>query len=169
MREHILRTAERLTVERGDVPSLNVLAAAAGVSKGGLTHHFPSRAALVDGLVRDALESVDEVMTDAAARGDVAETWIRVAIPSARQAEMFRVLTTAHRALAADSAVLVEASQAIARWEALIADEVGDRMHARVIRLVGDGLMFNAIAGLEDPALTEVDALITAMIGPSRA
>lgn len=151
MRELLLAKTRELTLARGTIPSLNDVAAAAGVSKGGLIHHFPTRAALVDGLARDALEQIDRAMVEAAASGDAAAAWLRLSVPAGDDLELFRAMAVAHRALEAPGATTIAAAgEATSRWERLIADEVGDPVLARVIRLVGDGLAMNAIAGLAD-------------------
>lgn len=50
-RQAILEAAERLYTEQGNGVSIAAVAAAAGISKGGLFHHFPTREALEVGLV----------------------------------------------------------------------------------------------------------------------
>lgn len=58
----ILETAERLFVERGTGVSLAVIATEAGLAKGGLMHHFPSREALIAAVIEYGCEQVwDEV------------------------------------------------------------------------------------------------------------
>ena len=128
MQARILDEARRLTLERGVVPSLNAVAEAAGVSKGGLIHHFPTRAALVDGLARQALDEIDRAMVAAAEVGGAASAWLRLSVPSGDGLELFRAMAVAHRALEAPGAdTVLAAAEATARWEALIAKEVGDR------------------------------------------
>ncbi|GAA0937789.1 TetR/AcrR family transcriptional regulator [Actinocorallia libanotica] len=61
-RRAILDTAERVFTERGAQVSLGDIAAAAGVTKGGLMHHFPSREALVQAVYRNSAHRMwDEV------------------------------------------------------------------------------------------------------------
>ena len=149
MRLRLLAEARRITVAQGSIPSLNVLAAAAGVSKGGLVHHFPTRAALVDGLARAAIDEVDRVMTAAAADKTASVTWLRLALPDAAETELFRALASAYQSIEDDrTGTLTAAVEAARRWEALIAAEVGDAVTARVIRLIGDGITFNALIGV---------------------
>lgn len=168
-KDRVLTAARELTMKIGTVPSLNAVAAAAGVSKGGLVHHFPSRSALVAGLALSALAEVDAAMGTAAARGCAAATWLRVSVPVGSDVRLFRALAVAHRAVEAPGdAVAAAAEAAIARWEALIAAEVGDAQRARVIRLVGDGLAANVIAGIERPPTdAQLDALLAALGVPA--
>jgi len=58
-RRVVLDAAARLVAERGSGISLDVVAQAAGVSKGGLLHHFRSREALFAGLVEEWLSRFD--------------------------------------------------------------------------------------------------------------
>ncbi|PNY80276.1 TetR/AcrR family transcriptional regulator [Deinococcus koreensis] len=51
----LLQAAAEAVLELGPTFSLDAVARAAGVSKGGLLHHFPSREALVTALTRDLL------------------------------------------------------------------------------------------------------------------
>lgn len=147
-RQRLLDVAWELTVAEGGVPSLNGLATAAGVSKGGLVHHFPTRAALVDGLARAAMAEVDAVMAAAAAAGTASVTWLRLASPQPVEADLFRALAAAYQSIEDDRAgTLTAAAEAVSRWEALIAAEVGDASTARAIRLLGDGITFNALVG----------------------
>jgi AcrR family transcriptional regulator len=53
-RSAVLSAAARAMVEKGTGVSLAYIAAAAGVSKGGLLHHFATREALLVALVQDA-------------------------------------------------------------------------------------------------------------------
>lgn len=163
----ILDAARQLTLDRGVVPSLNETASRAGVSKGGLLHHFPSRAALVRGLAVAALEQIDTVMIAASMENRAAETWLRISAPAGDDVALFRALAIAHRAadMPGDD-VAVASRESIARWEAMIQNETGDPNRARVIRLVGDGLAANVLAGIETaPSTEELDALIDALLG----
>lgn len=168
LRDRILGAARALTLDRGVVPSLNDVAAAAGVSKGGLVHHFPSRAALVAGLARVALDEIDAAMVEAADRGRAVDTWLRLSVPGDDDVALFRAMAIAHRSVEAPGDdVALAAAAALERWEAMIRHEVGDPSLARVIRLLGDGIAANVVAGIERPPTTaELDALLAAVMPP---
>ncbi|MDO5500936.1 MAG: TetR/AcrR family transcriptional regulator [Propionibacteriaceae bacterium] len=164
MRGEVLDVARRLTLETGAVPSLNAIVAAAGVSKGGMTHHFPTRAALVAGLARMALEEVDEEMSRAAIRGDATRTWLRLSMPQAVERALMQALVVELRTEdPVITVLLADARDAVIRWERTIEAEVGDPVQARVIRLVGDALVANAVAGIESepPSVDELQAFLT--------
>jgi AcrR family transcriptional regulator len=165
-RSRMLAEARRLTLEQGAIPSLNAVAAAAEVSKGGLVHHFPSRAALVEGLAGAALEEVDEAMRAAAALGKAAETWLRISVPGGDDVQLFRALAIAHYAVESPGdPVAASAREAVRRWEEMIARELGDAGRAHVVRLVGDGLAANLIAGIEPAPTPERLEMLIATLG----
>ena len=169
MRHRLLQEARRLTLADASVPSLNTLAVAAGVSKGGLVHHFPTRAALVDGLARAAIAEVDDVMSAAAAAGTASVTWLRLAAPQPDDVDLFRALAAAYQSIDDDgTGTLTAAAEAATRWEALIAAEVGDALTARVIRLLGDGITFNALVGIP-ASIDDVAEMIDRVTRPSRS
>lgn len=60
VRRQLLDQAARLSVEEGLASiSLQDVAAAAGVTKGGLLHHFPSKQVLVEAMFTDFLAALD--------------------------------------------------------------------------------------------------------------
>src|SRR5918995_7239284 len=78
LRDRVLDALQRLVLAGDPTPTLDAVAAAAGVSKGGLLHHFPDRQALAHGLVHRALAETDATMATAAERGTAAATWLRL-------------------------------------------------------------------------------------------
>ncbi|MGA6204310.1 TetR family transcriptional regulator [Nocardia testacea] len=54
----VLEAAERMFAERGARVSLSDIATAAGVTKGGLMHHFPNRGALLAGVTEHLIAKV---------------------------------------------------------------------------------------------------------------
>lgn len=153
LRDQLVAEARRLTTETGSVPSMDRVARAAHVSKGGLVHHFPSRAALIAALADDAIAEIDARMRTAAEHGRAAAAWLELALPSEEDVHLFFALGAEYRTLGEDGAAIVNrASAATARWQGLIAEEVADPDLALVIRLVGDGLTFNALIGEDQTA-----------------
>ena len=66
VRQLLLGVAAGLCIERGASGlTLDAVAAAAGVSKGGLLHHFPSKAALLEGLLDDLIDRLDAAIHQA--------------------------------------------------------------------------------------------------------
>lgn len=84
VRRAILDCANRIIAERGTAElSIQAVADAAGVSKGGVFHHFPNRQALILAMLQDLLdqsdEQIDTLMTaDPVAYGRFTRAYIRM-------------------------------------------------------------------------------------------
>ncbi|MDI7860714.1 TetR/AcrR family transcriptional regulator [Rhizobiaceae bacterium n13] len=83
VRQQLLEVAARLTKEQG-LPSvtLDAVSRAAGVSKGGLLHHFPSKMALLEGLFDDLIGHFDaaideELRQDAEPHGRFSRAYLK--------------------------------------------------------------------------------------------
>ncbi len=66
VRQQLLQVAARLAYDHGlGNITLDAVSQAAGVSKGGLLHHFPNKMALLNGLFDDMTEKFDTAIADA--------------------------------------------------------------------------------------------------------
>ncbi|KQR45676.1 hypothetical protein ASF82_07975 [Frigoribacterium sp. Leaf164] len=144
----MLDAFEYLVTTSGErTATFDAVAAEAGVSKGGLLYHFPSREALVDGLVErlEALIDADVTAMTSAADGAV-DYFIRTSSPDAvADDDPFDRCITAVTNLASSGRWprAVEALSAMQRrWYDVVLDEVGDPVVARLVCLVADGLWF---------------------------
>ncbi|GAA4912550.1 TetR/AcrR family transcriptional regulator [Streptomonospora salina] len=154
-RDRILDALEGVLIEQGpSAATLESVADAAGVSKGGLLYHFPTKGAMTTGLVRRLAARAEEEF--AAARRSpegVARFFLRTSLPgTAEEAELYWSVIAALRS---KEGVPAEAAELIGRmfeqWSRLLHEELGDPVLAETIRLVGDGLYLSAIAGLPQP------------------
>lgn len=158
-RERILDAVQDLTLANGRLPSILDVAAHVGLTKQGVLHYFPTRAALDAAVVLRAMTRVDAAMTRAATGGgSPVATYLRLSSPDDGDRAAVVVLTAAFRR--EGGGVPPEVQQAVVRWEALIADEVGDAVRAEVVRLVGDGLFSEALLAGGPPDTERVDRLI---------
>ena len=147
-RKTILEHAGRLSVSLGEVPSLNALAKAAGISKGGLMHHFPSRDALLTAMVADGIDEVDQALNGASGGIHTLRTWLKLSIPDKSGVVLFQSMAAIFFAGKSDHGQIEEqVLQATKRWEALLKKELGSTQTARAAMLVGDGLLYGAISG----------------------
>lgn len=155
-KERILDTARRLTIETGSVPSMDVVASAAGVSKGGFTHHFRTRSALLSGLAEQAIDSMDAALDAAVATGDVVRTWLQISM-AREESDLYRALLMSFGEGGTDTSELLRRSgEASTRWERLLAEELGDPVAGSVVRLLGDGLVMSALTGDTLPSLESI-------------
>lgn len=174
-RDRILDALQDILIEEGNsAVTLEAVAAAAGVSKGGLLYHFPSKAALMTGLVkRLADRAQDEFREATESEEGVVRTFLRTSIPESREeAELYWSIIAALRSkedMSEESERLVR--QLFDEWSRLLHEEVGDPVLAETIRLVGDGLYLSSIAGLSLPdtqVLTQLTDRLIAQVEAAR-
>lgn len=144
-RDALLDAYETILVDEGErAATLEAVAARAGVSKGGLLYHFPSKDALVQGQVArlEELAAHDREQMCAAPEGR-ARYYVRTSRWTGSAFDRALVATTS---LARESSpvardALMRIGQA---WQDLLVEELGDRAIAMAILLMGDGLYYDA-------------------------
>lgn len=144
-RDRLLDAFEELLIEHGErAATLDGVAAAAGVSKGGLLYHFGSKAALIDGLLARLSELVAADILDirSAPAGPV-DFLIRTSASSGTPLDHTFVAATR---LAQGSNPQAGSMLAGFRrqWVEVIEEAVGDRDVAQMIALISDGLYFES-------------------------
>ncbi|TNC17449.1 helix-turn-helix transcriptional regulator [Georgenia sp. 311] len=145
-RDKVLDAFEELLVSEGArAATLDAVAARASVSKGGLLYHFPSKDALVDGLL-ERLTRLAAADTEAMAADPRGPSAYYVDSSVADGSALDRAMVAAVRlAQEADTRAREALHAAHHAWFSLILEEVGDRAIARAIVLLGDGLYYNAV------------------------
>ncbi|WP_433197194.1 TetR/AcrR family transcriptional regulator [Nocardia sp. CA-107356] len=164
-RDRILDALESLLLEKGmSQVTLENVAAAAGVSKGGLLYHFKSKDTLLAGLVRRLGERAEQQLDAAVAKGTpVAEWYLQTPNPDnasdALELALYRSMVAAMRTIDAKSGpetdeVQRALSDMMDSWSQGLDEDIDDPVHADIIRLVGDGVYLRALLGLPpvDPA-----------------
>lgn len=148
-REKLIDAFERIVLEDGErAATLDAVAAAAGVSKGGLLYHFPTRQALVEGSLEHLRELAAEDLDylrgspQGAAREFVAASWYE-------DSPLDRCMIVASRLVQAGNE---EAKKTFAQiqedWYGVVLEDVKDPMVATAIKYMGDGLYQQASLGL---------------------
>ncbi|WP_043670582.1 TetR/AcrR family transcriptional regulator [Clavibacter michiganensis] len=164
-RDRILDAFEELLVQQGERgTTLEAVAAAAGVSKGGLLYHFGGKEALVEGLLARmaTLARADVERLRQAERGPV-DRWIRGSLSTATPFDRAYVATSrlaqGNHPRARDALTHLQEE-----WAAVILEAVGDPAVARAVLLIGDGLYYNSALqpwlGGSAPADDALDELI---------
>lgn len=158
-RDQILDAAERLLIAGKMPPPLHAVAEEAGVSKGGVLYHFTT-ATLLHGIVQRAVRLADERLTAAAAQGAMAVAWLRLSVPDDQERRLFQAMLSMVKVTAVgDLDLPAEVGEAVERWDRMLEAELGDPVRARVVRLVGDGLLFTALT-TQPPEAADVEALV---------
>ncbi len=169
-RERILDAyADALAVDGERHATLDAVAAKAGVSKGGLLYHFPSKDQLAEALCERlfalAADDVDK-MRDAA--DGPARHYIRTSHYANTPLDR-TLVAVARLQQAGDPRARAAIEQISDQWLSVLADALGDRDVARAVKLIGDGLyhhaMSNALGGqprtpLDEGLLAVIDRLI---------
>lgn len=153
-RERILEAGYAIAAQSGVAAvTLDAVADRAGVSKGGLLYHFPSKEALISGMVEGLCSRFGD-LADAAARADPEPTGRSArAYLTASAGELWR----SSRWLALVGALVVSPGL-LDSWRAGVvagraADEAenADPVATAIVRLAADGLWLAGVLGLPGP------------------
>ena len=157
----ILTAAEQVVLERG-VPALTLdaVAEAAGLSKGGLVYHFASKEALIRAMIARIGTCMQERMDRLTAADGKPGTWTRAylgaAFPPAGTPDDQDAMREAAliAALGYDPALLAPYAAQYSEWVAQQRSDGIDPVLAAIVRLAADGLWLNEVFGIRavDPA-----------------
>ncbi|WP_174614525.1 TetR/AcrR family transcriptional regulator [Virgibacillus ihumii] len=151
-RHKILEAASNIVQQDGILDlTLEAAAEQAGVSKGGLLYHFPSKDALIEGMVQHLMEGYAANMKKEADQ-DTAEKgrWTRAFIKETfLQSTPSKNMDAGLMAAAAINPDLLKPIQdAYEKWQDNIENDGLNPVNATVLRLAVDGLWFSEIFGL---------------------
>lgn len=141
----MLDALERLLVTGGErAATLEAVAREAGVSKGGLIYHFPSRDAMIEGLLdrMRARADEDEALMRAASEGVIAY-FLRTSQNADTPFDRTLVAATRLRSHASAREALAGVQR---QWYDAVLGAVGDPTIAQMVMLMADGLYYNASA-----------------------
>ena len=174
----ILVAANQIVIEQGvEHMTLEQVAAQAGISKGGLLYHFPSKEALIKGMITFYLERFTEDFDQAASQqGDAAGRWNRSYLSTtfADNQRVPRMSSGLLAAAATNPGLLAPLQEKFHEWVALLEKDGVDPTTAAIIHLVADGLWLVELFGLSAPdeemkgkVLQAMDELIQRSANPS--
>jgi AcrR family transcriptional regulator len=143
-REALLDAAECVLFERGtQAVTLAAVAERAGVSKGGLLYHFPTKEALIKGLVARVIQEFDDLIAahDDGTPGSYSRAYVEAtfAVLADGEAASTRRRWSAITASAADPELIAPLREAMARWHRTDAGDP-DPLSGMVARLAAEGL-----------------------------
>ncbi|MDR6865875.1 AcrR family transcriptional regulator [Microbacterium resistens] len=171
-RERVLDAFEAILIDDGErAATLDAVAKAAGVSKGGLLYHFASKDDLATGILRRLEERVTE---DAERMAIAPEGPVAYFLRTSVMADdpLDRAIVAASRLAQAGHAGSVDALREVReRWAAGLRPHVRDETALHLVMLLSDGLYYNnalapATIGVETPVPTgaALDALIALVL-----
>ncbi|MER6507871.1 TetR/AcrR family transcriptional regulator [Nonomuraea sp. NPDC001636] len=146
--------ADVLLTEGAESLTLEAVARRAGVSKGGLFYHFPTKQALVAAMVGRLTDAFDQALAAAGGRpGDFLRAYVRATIPERHTASVpaDRVTVALLAGVLVDPAGLEPLRERFAAWQARLADDGIDPAAATVVRLAVDGWWAARLLGLGEP------------------
>jgi AcrR family transcriptional regulator len=172
VRQQLLEVAAKLSLEKGPASlTLDAVSQAAGVSKGGLLHHFPNKLSLLDGLFADLTAKFDRAIAekmrdDPEPRGRFTRAYIAVFfLPEGLEdGEQWKVLTVA----------LISEPHLRARWqqwvEKHLADTIGTdgSLDAMLARYAVDGLWLADLLGSPTMDAERRSAMLDRLLALSR-
>jgi AcrR family transcriptional regulator len=148
-RAAILEAYKGLLVTDGErAATMDAVAAAAGVSKGGLLYHFKSKESLADALLeRLRAAAAEDRERMAVSEEGPSRYFVRTSVSTGSDLDMLFV--AAVRLAQSGSAVALAALEELdAAWLELIRGEVPDPAAAAAIMLIGEGLYhYSSLAG----------------------
>jgi AcrR family transcriptional regulator len=172
----ILDAAEAVALEAG-VPhlTLDAIAAKVGMSKGGVLYHYPSKDALVKGMVARMIEQTETEIErlaglDPEPKGRLMRAYLRVTFPeegacSTRVNQLCAVLLTA---ILTNPELLEPARQHYAETLKRLIAENGKPETVHLIRLAADGLWLSEMLQFPGPQGPERSALLKLLFEMSR-
>ncbi|MGA2837037.1 MAG: TetR family transcriptional regulator [Acidimicrobiales bacterium] len=159
-KQRILTAAEQVVLRDGvGHLTLDAAAAEAGLSKGGILYHYPTRdslvAAMVDRIIDQFEHDIDRHLPEAGSPeaglpGAYARAYVRATVEPAAAGEE-RLGAALLAAAAAEPALLVPLQRAAEGWQARMVEDGLDPALATVIRMACDGLWMCDLFGLASP------------------
>lgn len=157
-RQTIVEAACRVILTNGVANlTLEAVAKEAGVSKGGLLYHFPSKEALVQGLV----EKLDQDFSDEVDRQAAQEknsgkagSWLRAYVRASVTTDQpsYDISAGLLAAFATNPAMLEVFRESFGRWQNQAEQDGIDPALATIIRLAADGLWLADLFGFAPPS-----------------
>lgn len=161
-RERILDSFEVLVLAHGIAgTALDAIAEHAGVSKGGLLYHFPSRVELFGGFTDRLLGRIDEAVASAPSEPvDVVRWYLDPDPLDDDDRQLWRSITVALHSVEEGTEAAIAA--ALERFTAPL--RVLEPRLAVHVRLLGDGLFLNALLGSAAPSTPHLASIIDELI-----
>ncbi|RJE90127.1 TetR/AcrR family transcriptional regulator [Paenibacillus sp. 1011MAR3C5] len=164
-REHILKSAMQLilTVDFKAL-TLDAVAKEAGVSKGGLLYHFPSKDALLQGITVHIFDQYTEMFHSYADQDSRKHgKWCRAYIQASRQdlKKHDGILNVGVMSAALLEPLFVESlNNSYAYWFGKMSEDGLDPITVNLIRLAIDGLYYSDMYKIKPLADADLDAVI---------
>lgn len=167
-RKSVLDAANRIVQERGvDHLTLELTAQEAGISKGGLLYHFPSKEALIKGMIQYYLDRFTDDFNAAAHQqsDQTAGRWTSSYLHTTYEDQQRnpRMSSGLLAAVATNPALLSPMQETFGKWVQLLEQDGIDPVAAMIVRLAVDGLWMVELFGLAPPPPEMRDKVLQAL------
>lgn len=169
-RDKILDALASIIVNEGmAAATLDAVCARAGVSKGGLLYHFPSREAMFDGLQQRLLGSVDAAVAEAPTDPHALIEWyLSEPVIDDTESGIYAALIATARADATGDVAAARLAELFDRYFVPLRT-LADPALAAHVEMVADGMFLRAILGLTIPGPAARAAMIERLTRPDVA
>ncbi|MCX6365450.1 MAG: TetR/AcrR family transcriptional regulator [Armatimonadetes bacterium] len=157
-RSVLLQVAGQLVRREGySALTLEAVAAEAGVSKGGLLYHFPTKEALVAALVEALIDGFETghqecLVQDSAAPGAWARAYLRASVAPEGQSEADGITAGLLAGVALDPNLLAPLRARYAAWVTALESDGLPGVNAHIVRLAADGIWLADLMELAPPS-----------------
>jgi AcrR family transcriptional regulator len=171
-RETVLDAAFRVARGGGGRFTIDAVAREAGVSKGAVLHHFPSKEALAGGMLEQQLDEFDALIERRLAEESEGETgrWLRAYVRASFEmgAGDPAVNDALLAAMATEPGLLSSFEGRFESWRSRAEADGVDRTRANLVRLAVDGLATAESFGIGAPEGEEREDLLEALVDLTR-
>jgi AcrR family transcriptional regulator len=155
-RNHILSAASSIVKTHGaEKLTLEAVAKVAGISKGGLLHHFPKKQALINAMVEEStnnfVSNINERATNATTGdGKWSRSYIEATFDDVKGGHGNEINTAIIASLFTNPELLIKLQNEYSNLQKKIENDGIDPVLATIVRLAVDGLWFSEIFGVGD-------------------
>lgn len=160
IRATLIENAIKLIFEQGvELTSLQAVADASDITKGGLLHHFPNKIALLEAVYANVLLTMEAeidtlISKDPEPYGRFTRSYIKNSINGLRD-------EIPNQQMISSMFHTPGLSQIWSQWlEVKLANFEEQTLELELVRLATDGIWFNALAGISLHKLTEIETFL---------
>lgn len=156
-------------MERGvEALTIDAVAKEAGVSKGGLFYHFPSKKALIEGMISRMTAEVDASLEEELIKsgGDFLPAYIRASF--ATFPERAKISSALTAAIASEPDLIIPLRKRFFEMQEKMAAAGASPEIGTIIRLAMDGMWFSEVFGFAPPSPELREKMLTALLNLTR-
>ena len=165
----ILNAANKVILDKGaEALTLDAVAQEAGISKGGLLYHFPSKNKLIEGMIDRLITEVDSSIIKEMAKngGDFLTAYIRISIEN--NPERDNISCALFAAIANDPDLLKPLQARYLEWQNRVAAIAPSPEIGTLIRLALDGLWVSDLLCFAPPSPETREKMLDILLSMTR-